>query len=74
MFFKGMNNLFNICRNYLEEEYGADMASHLSDIFYYKQIEYFNKKAKPKKKKNDTAAPVLYAKLIYSDKTKRINK
>ena len=34
MFCKGMNNLFNICWNYLEEEHGADMASHLSDIFY----------------------------------------
>lgn len=39
--FKSLSNkLFNICRCYLEEEYGADMASHLSDIFYYKQIEY----------------------------------
>lgn len=51
MFFKGMNNLFYICRNYLEEEYGADMASHLSDIFYYKQIEYVGEKAKQRKRK-----------------------
>ena len=48
------------------------MASHLSDIFYYKQIEYTDKKGKTKKKKDDTAAPVLYAKLIYSDKTGKI--
>ena len=35
-----MNNLFVICQNYLEEEYGVDIASHLSNIFYDKQIEY----------------------------------
>ena len=35
-----MSNLFVICQNYLEEEYGVDIASHLSNIFYDKQIEY----------------------------------
>ena len=35
-----MNNLFVICQNYLEEEYGVDIASHFSNIFYDKQIEY----------------------------------
>ena len=72
MFFNGMNKLFNICRCYLEEEYDADMASHFSDIFYYKQIEYTDKKSKTKKKKDDTAASVLYAKPIYLDKTRKI--
>ena len=48
------------------------MASHLSNIFYYKQIEYTDKKGKTKKKKDDAAAPVLYARLIYSDKSKKI--
>lgn len=48
------------------------MASHLSNIFYFKQIEYSNKKGKAKKKRDETAAPVLYAKLIYSDKSKKI--
>ena len=70
-FFDGMNNLFNICQNYLEEDYGSDMASHLSNIFYYKQVEYTDKKSKKKLKINETAAPVLYVKLIYSDKSQK---
>ena len=56
----------------MEEEYGGDAASHLSDIIYYKQTEYVDKKGKTQKKKDDEAAPVLYVKLIYSDKTKKI--
>ena len=71
-FFEGMNILFVICQNYLEEEYCADMASHLSNIFYFKQIEYSDKKGKTKKKRDETVVPVLYAKLIYSDKSKKI--
>ena len=55
MFYKGMKKLFNICHQYLEEGYGTDTASHLSDIFYYKQIEYVDKKGKTKKKKDDKA-------------------
>ena len=47
-------------------------ASRLSNIFYYKQIEYTDKKGKTKKKKDETAAPVLYVKFIYSDKSKQI--
>ena len=63
-----MKNLFNICLCYLEEEYSADAASHLSDIFYNKQIECLDKKGRTKKKRDDTAPPVLYTKLIYSKK------
>lgn len=55
-----MNNLFSLCQNYLKEEYGPDMASHLSN------------KGKTKKKKDETAAIVVYAKSIYSDKSKKI--
>ena len=72
VFFEGMNNLSVICQNYLEKEYCADMALHLSNIFYFKQIEYTDKKGKTKKKKDETAAPILYAKLIYSEKSKKI--
>lgn len=43
-FFDGMNNLLSICRNYLQEEYGHEVASLLCDIFYYKQTEYKDKK------------------------------
>ena len=37
-----------VCRQHLEEEYGADMALYLSSPFYYKQIEYTDKKGKRK--------------------------
>ena len=47
------------------------MASHLSNIFFFKQIEYTEKKGKTKKKNDETAAPIPYAKLIYSDKSNK---
>ena len=55
-----------MCTLYLESEYGADLASSLSSPFYYKQVEYTDKKGKKKTKRDPSAAPVLYAKLIYS--------
>ena len=61
-----------MCRYHLESEYGADLASSLSSPFYYKQIEYTDKKGKKKTKKDESSAPVLYAKLIYSEKSKKI--
>ena len=71
-FFDTLNNLRLICCKHLESECGADMASTLSSLFYYKQVEYTDKKGKKKTRVDDTAAPVLYAKLIYSDKSKKI--
>ena len=71
-FFNGLNNIYNICQQYLEDEYRPDLASNFTSIFYYKQIEYKDKKGKTKKKRGESAAPVLYVKLIYSDKTKKI--
>ena len=44
----------------------------MGEILYYKHIEYQNSKGKTKKKKDESSAPVLYVKLIYSDKTKTI--
>ena len=44
----------------------------MSEPLNYKQIEYTDKKGKKKTKRDQSAAPVLYAKLIYSDKTKKI--
>ncbi|CAH3022688.1 unnamed protein product [Porites evermanni] len=61
-----------MCQNHLESEYGADLASTLSSPFYYKQIEYTDKKGKKKTKVDESSAPVLYAKLIYSEKSKKI--
>ena len=71
-FFSTLNNLREICCKHLESEYGPDMASTLSSLFYYKQVEYTDKKGKKKTRVDESAAPVLYAKLIYSDKSKKI--
>ena len=71
-FYRFLCKLTEICQKYLEEEYGSDFASSLSEPLYYKQIEYTDKKGKKKTKKDSSAAPVLYAKLIYSDKLKKI--
>ena len=43
----------------------------MSEPLYYKQVEYTDKKGKKKTKIDTSAAPVLYAKLIYSDKAKK---
>ena len=66
------SNIHDICRSHLAKEYGDNEATCLGDILYYKQIEYTNEKGKTKKKKDKSRAPVLYVKLIYSDKTKKI--
>ena len=71
-FYRFICKIKEICQKYLEEEYGPDLASSLSEPLYYKQIEYIDKKGKKKTKKDSSAAPVLYAKLIYSEKLKKI--
>ena len=71
-FFDAMNNVTNISQQHLENEYGADLASTLSSPFYYKQEEYTDKKGKKKTRIDPSSAPVLYVKLIYSEKSKKI--
>ena len=71
-FFVTLNDVVSMCQSHLESEYGADLASSLSLPFYYKQIEYTDKKGKKKTKVDESSAPVLYAKLIYSEKSKKI--
>ena len=71
-FFDVINNVTKLSQQHLESEYGADLASSLSSPFYYKQIEYTDKKGKKKTKVDESSAPVLYAKLIYSEKSKKI--
>ena len=71
-FFYLLSNIQDVCRNHLAKEYGDNETTCLGDILYYKQIEYTNEKGKTKKKKDKSRAPVLYVKLIYSDKTKKI--
>ena len=68
-FFEAINNITNISQQHLENEYGA---STLSSPFYYKQEEYTDKKGKKKTRIDPSSAPVLYAKLIYSEKSKKI--
>ena len=63
-FFEAINNITTICQQHLENEYRADMALSLSSPFYYKQVEYTDKKGKTKTKRDESAAPVLYIKLI----------
>ena len=70
-FFDLLSNIHDICRSHLAKEYGDNEASSLREILYYKQIESTNEKGKIKKKKDKSRAPVLYVKLIYSDKTKK---
>ena len=71
-FFDVINNVTTLSQQHLENEYGPDLASTLSSPFYYKQIEYTDKKGKKKTKVDESSAPVLYAKLIYSEKSEKI--
>ena len=62
-----------LCQDYLSREYGEYESTSLTDMLYYKQVEYFDKKGKPKKKKDLSSSPVLYVKLIYSSETKKFS-
>ena len=63
----------DLCQDHLLREYGENEASSLSDMLYYKQVEYADKKGKTKKKKDESSSPVLYVKLIYSRETKKFS-
>ena len=67
-----INNLTSLSQQYLENEYGPDLASSLTSTLYYKQEEYTDKKGKKKTRNDPSSAPVFYAKLIYSEKSKKI--
>ena len=64
--------LTSLAQDHLVNEYGPDAASNLSNPLYYKQEEYLDKKGKKKTRRVESAAPILYAKLIYSDRSKKI--
>ena len=68
-----INKVFDLCQNHLSREYGENEATSLSDILYYKQVDYIDQKGKTKKKKDKTSSPVLYVKLIYSSDTKKFS-
>ena len=67
-----INNVTFLSQQHLENEYGADLTSTLTSPFYYKHEEYVDKKGKKKTRIDPSSAPVLYAKLIYSEKSKKI--
>ena len=71
-FFDAINNVKNLTQKHLENEYGSDLASTLSSPFYYKQEDFIDKKGKKKTRIDPLSSPVLYAKLIYSEKSKKI--
>ena len=64
-------DFFNLLSNIHEKNYGENQAASLGEILYYTQKEYTNSKGKIKKKKDESTAPVLYVKLIYSEKNKK---
>ena len=68
-----INKVQELCQDHLAREYGDNEATSLTDILYYKQIEYVDKKGKTKKKKDESSSPVLYVKLIYSTQTKKFS-
>ena len=71
-FYDAILNLTSLSQQHLESEFGPDAASYLTDPLYYKQVEYIDKKGRTKTRKVESAAPVLYAKLIYNERTKKI--
>ena len=71
-FYDTINNVINLTQQHLENVYGADLASSLSSPFYFKQEEYTDKKGRKKTRIDPSSSPVLYAKLIYSEKSKKI--
>ena len=45
-----INKVFELCQIHLSREYGENEASSLSDMLYYKHVEYTDKKGKTKRK------------------------
>ena len=68
-FFDIVNLIKNLSEKHLEK---YENILSLSSPFYFKQIEYTDKKGKKKTKIDETSAPILYAKIIYSEKSKKI--
>lgn len=58
-FFNCLTRLREMCHEYSEDTYGADVSERLSEILHFKHDD-------------ESAPPVLYAKLIYSGKRAKI--
>ena len=72
-FFNIVKKVQELCHDHLSSNYGENQATSLSDVLFYSQKEYIDRKGKTKKKKDETSAPVLYVKLIYSSVTKKFS-
>ena len=70
-FFDIINLLVDLSNQHLAEVFGREFPA-LNSPLYYKQIEYTDKKGKKKTKVDDSSAPFLYPKIIYSGKSKKI--
>ena len=70
--FDFINMLITLSKKHLDNEYEPDQIKSLSSPFYYKKIEYTDKKGNKKTKVDNSSSPILYTKLIYSEKTKKI--
>ena len=67
-FFECLTLLQEVCHEYLEETYDSDVSERLSEILYCKQTT--DKKGRKKRDESGSFPPVLYAKLIYSGRSK----
>lgn len=65
-FYDVIKLLKGLCEEHLEGKYGE-----LTLPLYYKKIESTDRKGKKKTKIDESSAPILYTKLIYSDKSKK---
>ena len=68
-FFDIVNLIKNLSEKHLEK---YENILSLSSPFYFKKIEYTDKKGKKKTKIDETSAPILYTKIIYSEKSNKI--
>ena len=50
-FFNIINKVYDLCQHHLSREYGENEATSLSDVLYYKQVDYIDKKIKPRRKR-----------------------
>ena len=65
-FYDVLKLLKGLCEEHLEGKYGE-----LTLPLYYKKIESTDRRGKKKTRIDESSAPILYSKLIYSDKSKK---
>ena len=71
-FFESINNIAEICQQHLEDEFGPDMTSTLNAPFYYKQVEYADKKGKKETQERWNSCTSSFCKTYLLWKNKKI--